>query len=37
MLFDLVHIDDPAANQFNQQLCNSVKQAIDQSLLLKKE
>jgi hypothetical protein len=32
MLFDLVHIDDPAANKFNQQLYGSVKQAIDQGL-----
>lgn len=32
MLFDLVHIDDPSANQFNQQLYSSVKQAIDQGL-----
>lgn len=28
MLFDLVHIDDPATNQFKQQLYGSVKQAI---------
>jgi len=32
MLFDLVHIDDPAANHFDQQLYGSVKQAIDQGL-----
>lgn len=33
MLFDLVHIDDPAANQFKQQLYGSVKEAIDQGLV----
>jgi len=33
MLFDLVHIDDPAANQFNQQLYGSVKEAIDKGLI----
>jgi Domain of unknown function/Glycosyl hydrolase-like 10 len=32
MLFDLVHIDDPATNHFDQQLYVSVKQAIDQGL-----
>ena len=33
MLFDLVHIDDPSANQFNKQLYGEVKQAIDKGLL----
>ena len=32
MLFDLVHIDDAASNQFNQQLYNDVKQAINQGM-----
>ena len=32
MLFDLVHIDDPANNQFKQQLYESVKQAINQGM-----
>jgi len=32
MLFDLVHIDDPEANHFDQQLYGNVKQAIDMGL-----
>ncbi|MTK54611.1 MAG: family 10 glycosylhydrolase [Paludibacter sp.] len=32
MLFDLVHIDDPTANQFNKQLYDDVKSAISQGL-----
>lgn len=32
MLFDLVHIDDASANQFNQQLYGDVKTAIDKGM-----
>jgi len=32
MLFDLVHIDDASANQFNKQLYSDVKQAIDKGM-----
>ena len=32
MLFDLVHIDDAGSNQFNQQLYDDVKQAINQGM-----
>ncbi len=35
MLFDLVHIDDPKANQFNKQLYDDVKSAISQGLTAK--
>ena len=36
MLFDLVHIDDAASNQFNQQLYDQVKLAITQGMVGRK-